>query len=210
MHIIQEKLLKLANERNIGDLKLREIGKLIDVNHPQLIKHHLNQLEKKGLVIINKARGIIKRMSKDYSSQLMAIPILGSANCGPAELYADSNIEGYLRVSPELVKSRGDLFALRAVGDSMNKAVIGGNTIENGDYVIVTPRSEDVKNKDYVVSVIDGVCNIKKIFVDEQNNQIILLSESNKKFAPIIINPTSTDYFINGKVVQVIKTPKNI
>lgn len=209
MHIIQEKLLKLVGEKNIAPLKLREIGKLIDIEHPQLIKHHLNQLERKGLIIIDRVKNVIKKVGKnDDNNLLLAIPILGSANCGPAELYAEENIEGYLRISPNLLKSKNNLFAIRAIGDSMNKANINGRSIESGDYVLIESKDIQIQNKDYVLSIIDGVCNIKKFFIDKENNQITLLSESTKNFSPIIIDHNFANYFINGKVIQVIKNTK--
>lgn len=209
MHIIQEKILKLVSEQNVGNLKLRELGDLIGVPHPQLIKHHLNQLEQKGFIIINRAKKIISRADQLAESSFKSIPILGSADCGPANFFADQNVEGYLKVSDDLLKSKNNLFALRAVGQSMNRSDINGKSIEDGDYVIIEFENMEIKNKDYVVSIIDGVCNIKKLLFDKDNNQVVLMSESTKNFPPIFINPETTNYFVNGKVVQVIKAPKN-
>ncbi|MDO8668349.1 MAG: S24 family peptidase [bacterium] len=206
MHIIQEKLLKLTSEQNIGNLKLREIGDLIGTPHPQLIKHHLNQLEQKGFIVINRLKKTIERVGEKSTGLLKVIPILGTADCGPANFYADQNIEGYLKISSNLLKSDKKLFALRASGDSMNQANIENKSIENGDYVIVEPGN-NVSNNDYVVSIIDGVCNIKKLYVDEKNEQIILLSESSKNLPPIILNPNEINYYINGKVIKVVNVP---
>ena len=150
---------------------------------------------------------IVERVGEKSTGLLKVIPILGTANCGPANFYADQNIEGYLRISSNLLKSEKKLFALRASGDSMNQANIEGKSIENGDYVIVEPEN-NVSNNDYVVSIIDGVCNIKKLYIDESNEQIILLSESSKNLPPIVLNPNEINYFVNGKILKVIKNPK--
>ncbi len=66
---------------------------------------------------------------------------------------------------------------------------------------------KNVKNGDIVLSIIDGMANIKKFFLDKEHGQAILMSESTKEFPPIYIHEDD-DFMINGKVVQVIKTPK--
>ena len=60
MHYIQRKLLDLCSNCDSLPLSLREIGRRVDVNHPQKIKHHLNQLAKKNLIIIDNQKKIIK------------------------------------------------------------------------------------------------------------------------------------------------------
>ena len=60
MHDIQRKLLELCSNCNLGELPLREIGKRIKEPHPQKIKHHLEQLAKKSLIIIDKKKKTIK------------------------------------------------------------------------------------------------------------------------------------------------------
>lgn len=48
MHIIQKKLLKLAENHDLGSMSYRKIGGLIDEESAQKIKHHLEQLNKIG------------------------------------------------------------------------------------------------------------------------------------------------------------------
>jgi hypothetical protein len=89
--------------------------------------------------------GPASRRPRQKPARLLSIPILGSANCGPADLLADQNLEGYLRVSLTLVgshRSSSRLFAIRAVGSSMNKTSVDGKAIEEGDYLILD--GEDV------------------------------------------------------------------
>jgi len=209
MHIIQRKLLQLISEKNIGGLKLREIGALVGEKHPQKIKHHLDQLMKKGLIIHNKRKKLIKRLDVNKKNgHLINVPILGSANCGEALVFSDENLEGFLKVSAKLIKSRGKLLALKAVGNSMNKAKIKGKSIEDGDYIIINSEDKNPVNGDYIVSVIDDVCNVKKFVWDKENKQIILLSESNQDIPPIYIHPQEKKYFISGKVIDIIKKPR--
>lgn len=209
MHKIQQDLLKLAAVKNLGNMTLREIGALIGERYPQKIKHHLTQLEKKGLITISKIKGLIERTRPGKvadATSLLSIPILGTANCGPATFYADSNHEGYLKVSSSLLRKRKDIYAIRASGLSMNKAEINGDSIEGGDYLIVDSNAKDPKDNDIVVSVFDNVANIKKFHRDKENNRLVLLSESTKEYPPIFIHEND-DFSIAGKVIQVIKKP---
>lgn len=211
MHTLQEKILKLVEKESLGELSLRQIGKLIGEKNPQNVKHHLLQLEKNGLLNIDR---LGKEMTKirpggSGKSKLLALPILGTANCGPAMVYAEQNIEGYLRISGRLLSKRKDIFAIKASGYSMNKANVNGECIEDGDYVVVDPNCKAPRNGDYVLSIIDGTANIKRYFNDKDNQRIILLSESSMSVMPIFIHYQDLDnYLVNGKVIQVIKKPK--
>ncbi len=161
------------------------------------------QMDRLAKVMVRTRPGVLPR------SSLIALPILGTANCGPATIYADQNIEGYLRVSGKLLTKKKDIFAIKASGYSMNKANINGESVEDGDYVIVDPSYRSVKNGDYVLSVIDGMANIKRYFDDKPHKRIILLSESSASFSPIFIHYDDLDsYLVNGKIIQVIKKPK--
>jgi len=205
MHNIQEKLLGLINNKNISGMSLREIGSEIGISSAQQIRHHLYQLEKKGFIRIDtKNKEIIKTPKKSADGMFMSLPIVGSANCGPAEIFADERIEGYLKVSPKMVPHGSRLFVLRASGNSMNKATIKNKSIEDGDFVVVDANKNSAESGDYVVSVIDGSANIKKFVVDRQNERIVLKSESTQNYLPIFIHEDDY-YLINGKVVDVIK-----
>ncbi len=209
MHIIQQKLLDLSKQVNLGSMTLREIGKLIGVDHPQKVKHHMKQLEKKGFLKSDGRHGIVEKIKDglDAVSNLISIPILGTANCGPATFFADENFEGYLKVSPGIVHKRNGFFAIKASGNSMNRADIKGHSIEDGDFVIVNSDDKSPKDGDYVLSIIDDVANIKRFRIDKENNQIVLISESASDFPPIFIHPDD-EFNVSGKVVQVIKKPR--
>ena len=218
MHPIQEKILKLMSIENISGLVLREIaGKIGETGSPQKIKHHLNQLAQKGLIKIDKRKNTILKVKSgvDRDSGLISLPIYGSANCGEATFFADDHIEGYLKATKtilgDLINKIKNLFVLRAVGHSMNRADVGGDSIEDGDFVIVDKESASLRVGDYVVSIIDGAANIKKIFLDNKNRQIVLVSESNQDLPPIYIHRDDlSSYLIAGKVVKVMKRPDEL
>lgn len=219
MHTIQEKLLQVAENKNLGQMTLREIGALVGESSPQKVKHHMTQLQKKGLLKIDKAKGVVKKTMQEWEnaleggSRILSIPILGAVNAGPAQIFAETNIEGFLKVSSALLnpapRDAQTFLALKVVGPSMNRATIAGKRIEDGDYVIVDIADRNVKDGDIVLSIIDGMANIKRFRFDKENGHVVLMSESTKDFPPIFIHETD-NFMINGKVVQVIKKPRFI
>ena len=215
MHTLQHKLLKLAEQKNLGQFSLRQIGAMVGDESPQKIKHHLNQLEKRGLIRVDKPNGLIQKTQHGSvnsllkNAQLLAIPILGSANAGPATRLGDANIEGYLRISSTFLGTRADrkLFALKIDGPSMNRAQIDNKRIENGDYVIIDSEDRSPNEGDIVLSIIDGMANIKRFHWDRESRQIALVSDSTQDFPPIYIHEED-DFMVNGKIIQVIKKPR--
>ncbi len=209
MHTIQEKLLKIISNQNIGALTLREIGELVGEKYPQKIKHHLMALEKKGFIKIDKKNNLIQKtqnVSTKTTSLFVSVPIVGMANCGPATIFAEQNITGHLKVSRKMLSKSNDLFAVRADGISMNKAVINHKTIEDGDYLIIDSSYLSPKNMDVVLSIIDENANIKR-FIRNKDGSIALMSDSTREFPPIYIHEDD-DFHINGRVIEVIKKPK--
>lgn len=216
MHELQVKILKLLDKKDFDGLTLREIGKKIGVeDSPQVVKHHLLQLEKKGLIYIDKINKRIVKVgagiNKDISKNFISLPIVGNASCGFATVFADENIEGYLKISKNVVGNKDvkRLFVIRATGDSMNMANINGNNIEEGDYVVVDLSVNEPEENDYVLSTIDQFANIKRFHRDDKNKMVMLFSESTKDYPPICIHFDDFDeYYVSGKVIQVIKKPK--
>jgi len=209
MHKIQQNLLELSKRKNLGQMTLREMGEHIGEKFPQKVKHHLTQLEKKGFIKIAKHTGTIERTTpgKIAKTSLLSIPILGTADCGPATFYTDTNFEGYLKISSALLQRKREVYAIRASGISMNRSNIHGKNIEDGDYLIVESSHRRPENGDIVVSVFDNLANIKKFHWDKENNRVVLLSESTKDFPPIFIHEDD-DFNVTGYVTQVIKKPR--
>lgn len=210
MHPIQEKLLRVASSKNLGPLTLRSIAALIGESSAQKIQHHLSQLEKRGLLRINKNRKIIERVREGgiKNSNLVSVPIVGAANCGPATLLAEEKLEGYLKVSSRLLRKKKGIFAIKAAGPSMNRTNLDGKNIEDGNYLIIDGEARNPHDGDIVVSVIDGMANVKQYRWDPANDRIVLVSNSTKDFPPIYIHKDD-DFMINGKVIQVIKRYKD-
>lgn len=209
MHLLQKGLLEFVNTHDLGTMSLRQIGELFGEKHPQKIKYHLSQLAKRGLIEINPEERTVRKVmpTTGDNSRLVNIPILGSANCGPATIFAQENIQGYLKVSSKIIKPKLGLFALKAQGDSMNKATIDGSNIEEGDYVIIDSERRAPRNRDRVLCVTGGLANIKRFVKDDLNQQVILSSESTVDFPPIVLHPDDVEFLICGTVTKVIKKP---
>ncbi len=214
----QKKVLEFVkkySEKHEFAPSLQEIGKHLGVSSPATVHQHLEALASKGFLERekNQKRSMTlhtpESIESPYSGTVgldsISLPIVGSANCGPADILAEENIEGYLKVSKSLLNRRDGLFVIRASGDSMNKADFFGKTIENGDFVVIDSLSRDAKHGDYVLSIIDGCANLKKFIVD-RNGQMLLVSESKSKkdYKPIFLHPDD-DFMINGKIISVIK-----
>lgn len=214
MHQYQEKLLSLLSKKfKINYYEgSRNVGRIIGTENPQNVKHHLKQLEKRGKIAIDEKTGEVTLLQpiKSKFDKIFNLPIIGVASCSPKGVFADEDIEGYIKISQKAVgeKSPKSLFVIRAVGDSMNQAKnVKGGTIESGDYVIVN-SSKTPKDGDYVLSIIDESANIKRFYKDRANKEVRLVSESTINFAPIILTEDDLcekNYFINGVVERVIK-----
>lgn len=206
----QQRIIELAKKKDISKMRFREIGRELGILNPQTVIYHLQQLRKKGLLYFDtKKRQRVAKPKAFAMNNFFNIPVVGSANCGPAMELAQEDIQGYLKISQKSIKkSKPDgLIAVRAVGQSLNKANIGGDKIEGGDYVIVDCKQQP-SNGDYVLSIIDGAANFKRFFLDEKKHEVRLVSESTQNIPPVILHESdinASGYFVNGVVVRVIK-----
>jgi repressor LexA len=212
MHEIQKRLLSLAEHADVNTMSFREIGEAIDVRHPQQVKYHLEQLQKINALRPGSKKTLASVLRREAigAPRFTSIPVVGMANCGLPTLLAEEKIDGYLQISDQFLKShRGPgIFAVRAMGSSMNRASVNGKNIVEGDFVLVDREDKDVRSGDYVLSVINGAANIKRLIRDTFHQQIVLLSESTQFLPPIYIHPDDfNDYLLNGKVLDVIKSP---
>jgi len=213
MHKTQNKILQTLSSNSLSGMTYREIGEFVDERHPQKLKHHILQLKKKGLVKFDGKKKILEKINRNsfLNSDILSIPIVGSANCGPAEIFAEENIDGFLKISKKILdRVNKNLFAIRAFGISMDQAKIGKDkkSISEGDYVIVDSEDKDINDNDYILAVIDGMGTIKKLVRNRKEKQLALVSESSRDYSPIILSEDD-HLIINGKIIQVIKNPIN-
>ncbi len=208
----QENILKLAKEKDISKMSFREIGRELDIKNPQTVIYHLGQLKRKGLIYIDtRNKQKVAKSEAFILGDFFSIPVVGSANCGPALEIPQGNIQNYLRISKKLLNrsNPNGLMVIKAVGDSLNRANIFDYNIEDGDYVIVD-RNKQPENGDYVLSIIDDAANFKRFY--KNSTEIKLVSESTLDIPPMILHEEdlkTSGYLINGTIIKVIKKPKN-
>ena len=194
---------------------LEEIQEHFDLASVSTAHYYVEKLQEEGYLskVSHASRAIQLEDSPLIESPYMAeigldsvgIPVVGSANCGPAELVAEENVVGYLKVSRRILHKMDGVIALRAKGDSMNLAKIGGRTIEDGDFVLVDTDYRKPRSGDLVLSVIDGHANLKRFRIDRKTRQIMLMPEStNSRHKPIFVS-SEDDFMINGKIIAVLK-----
>jgi len=205
MNPIQQKLLDIAKLQDITKLRRIDLVEMVNCEYPSQITHHLNQLVKRGDLVRKDGR-LVPALSTNAG--LLRIPVMGEADCGEATKYADGRIVDNLAVSPSVLKPKlsDKLYALIARGDSMNQAVVEGKTIEDGDYIIVEKKDDYVpKDGGIIVSIIAVLANVKRLRRDNEQQRILLLSESRrqKDFAPIVISDQD-DFSVDGKVVDIV------
>lgn len=191
--------------------EIREHFKFVSISTSH---YHLSKLKKEGYLERESRARSIRLQPFDFNMSLggnimsiefISVPLLGSANCGPAELLAEENVEAYIRVDKKSLPRKSGIFALRASGNSMNRAKIHGKNIETGDIVLIDSEDRVAQNGDYVLSIIDGKANLKRFKIEK--GQVMLVSESTEDFKPILIMP-GDDWLINGKIISIIKNTK--
>jgi SOS-response transcriptional repressor LexA len=209
MDDIWTKLTALAGRTDIEALPLSEIAKRLGLAHRSQAKHYRDKAEKDGLLVRNSLGKLVPSPS-DKNPSLVTLPVMGEANCGPALLFAHDEITGTVSFSPSTFKRklRPGAFAVKTVGNSMNNANINNKTIEDGDMAVVEPLTwNHAAEGEYVLSVIDGMANIKRLHLDVAHKRIVLKSESRDDiFEDIILDAEDLYmYTLSGRVIDVIK-----
>ncbi len=211
MHTIQIKLMKLAQKIDLDPTKLSLTGRLIGEDHPQKIKYHIEKLIEEGYLSIDNDTKLLKVLKpvKDSIATMFNLPIVGYANCGTATLLAHENITGFLHLSKNIlgIASPEGVCAIKASGNSLDQAKdIPGGPVYDGDYIIIDTNNRSPKDGDYVLSIIGDAANVKRFYLDKENQTIKLVSESSQDIPPIYVHESDMeDYMVNGVVIRVVK-----
>jgi repressor LexA len=185
---------------------VEELRVALRVGSNRTILRYLKWLEDEGdIERWPGARGIRLRRVPGEGLATRAVPLLGEAPAGPLML-AEERHEGWLRLPVELAKPAStDFFLLRVRGDSMNRAQVEGERIEDGDLVLVrqetTARPEEI-----VVALIDGEATIKRL-ARGPNYYFLKPESSNRDHRPILLGQ---DFQVLGVVTKVIKSGSDL
>lgn len=211
MHKTQVRLAKLIESTDVSNLTLREMARILGVNHPQTIKYHLKRLEKLGVLVSDKSGKLVTVQKSVTGNTFASIPIINDIDYDTSKFFTMENITGYLRAAKGILEKRvlgsiGSVFAVKAVGNFMNRTDILGKNIEEGDYVLIDFKEQNPKDGDRVLSSTEGFSAIRR-FLKDETGQKVLITESTQDFPPIYLDE-GTSHFILGTVLQVIKKPK--
>lgn len=149
-------------------------------------------LEKKDLIKRDEDKKIYLIENDSYCSfgNIFSVPLYGLASCGEALAYAQDNVDGYLQISKSLFRKAkpAKLFAVKALGDSMDKESIG-----DGDYAIFEKfeAGMDPEGK-IVVAVINGMATIKKYKKVGRGIIGLFPNSRNKTHQPIFIHQSDS------------------
>lgn len=152
-------------------------------------------LENKDLIKRDKERRIylVKNDSFANMDNIISIPLYGLASCGEALAYAENDIaDDFLQISKSFFpgKKKGELFAVKALGDSMDK-----DKISDGDYVIFE-KCDSVYHSHLdgkiVVAVINGMATIKRFKVVDKNTIALVPNSNNAIHHPIFLDKTDS------------------
>jgi repressor LexA len=185
---------------------IEELREGLRLGSTRTVLRYLRWLEEDGAIERwSGARGIRLRKMSGGDVETRAVPLVGEAPAGPL-MVAEQNVEGWVRLPREFARpAEAKFFLLRVRGDSMNKAVVEGGRIENGDLVIVRQQAM-AEPGHIVVALIDGEATIKRL--QKTAAYWVLKPEStNPNHKPILVGP---DFQIQGIVRAVLKNGSTI
>ena len=207
-----KKILEYSKNNDIPSIGYREVARQLGIKNPQTIIYYLKKIESDGWLYYD-PKTKTKKPAKRHAfavDNFFNIPVLGSANCGLATELAEQKIQGFVKISQKSlnVSTPDHLMAIKAIGNSLNKANIKGDNIDEGDYVIVDCSKKNPNDGDYVLSIIDGASNFKRFYKDDNKKEIRLVSESTLNIPPIVLHEDDlheSGYTVNGTILRVIK-----
>ncbi|NTW26847.1 MAG: repressor LexA [Candidatus Moranbacteria bacterium] len=186
-------------ENNDKSPTILELAKFLGVSSLRTVTQYLESLEKKGLIVRShhQSRGI--RLVKVVDSVLatVTLPIVSAAGCDNMNVFAEQNFDEFVTIDRDFLNGTKpeNVVVFRAMGNSMVDA-----GIETGDLVL-TEMTTDIKSKDKVVAIVEGMTLIKQI--NFSPNAVILSPMSHDaQYRPIIMKK---DFKVFGKVIEVIK-----
>jgi repressor LexA len=185
---------------------VREIAQAVDLASTSAVHHHLQALEREGMLERGASHSRALRLTPAASmragsngsmgAQITSIgshslPVIGEiAAGGPIEAYQDAS---ETLTVPDALSANGDAYVLKVRGDSMIDA-----HITDGDFVVIKPQ-QTARDGDIVVAQVEDNGVTLKRFFKEKNR--IRLQPANERYEPMFYD----DVRIQGKLVGVIR-----
>ena len=188
--------------RNSVPPTVEELRRLLGVGSTRTVLRYLDALKEEGYIDRwSGARGLrMRRGPTARSLETRLVPIVGEAPAGQL-MPAEENMLGQVQMPKEFLKPpSANFFLLRVRGDSMNRAKVEGQTIEDGDLVLVRQQDRVDPGK-IVVALVDGEATIKKL-IKAPGYYVLKPESTNSKHRPIIV---AQDFRVQGTVCRVFK-----
>jgi repressor LexA len=199
----RDEVLKAINESFINrglPPTIEELRKKLGVGSTRTVLRYLRWLEDEGdIERWSGARGVRALRSDTSSVQTRAVPVVGQAPAGPLML-AEQNIDGWVQMPKTFARPGSEYFLLRVRGNSMNKAKVIGEKIEDGDLLLIRQQAT-ANDGDIVVALIDGEATIKR-FAKGSGYYVLKPDSTDAKHRPIVVE---RDFQLQGMVVRVLK-----
>lgn len=168
--------------------KLHSLARVLNVDEGWLMGYDISQERNSNSKV---PTNIIYPLGDNF--QRISIPLIGEIACGDP-ITAEENIEGYVEEIFEKPVPKGNLFALRCKGKSMEPTIHDGS--------IVTIREQPtVEDGEIAAVLVDGDNEATLKRVKHQGNLIMLMPD-NKEFDPIILDKDNPGRIV-GKAVHV-------
>ena len=170
-----------------------EIANAVGVSRGTAYRYIVEMAEK-GMIEYDGSSISTEATRKCKGSGISATILDCSVSCGPGQLEEQRILE-YVRL-PETVFGKGEMFLLRANGDSMVDA-----GIDDGDWVVIR-KQNTAEEGDIVVALSDGLNNLKYFYRNKRKGCAILRSANAEKGYKDI---ETFDLQIQGVAQNVIK-----
>jgi repressor LexA len=172
-----------------------EIAAALGFSQNRSARLHLEALARAGHIewMSGKARGI-RLVSRQAPAKTMLVPLLGRVAAG-RPIASDAEVRREVSLDASLFRLRPD-YLLEVLGESM---LLDGILPHD---LIGVHRAPDARSGQTVVARLDGEFTVKRL---ERKGARIRLLPRNPAFAPIEVDPRSSDFAIEGLFAGLIR-----
>ena len=193
-------IAKLIRERRLElGLTMKQLGQKAGASESAVSRWEAGEtdnMKRTNIVKVADALSIspLAFIGEDMATmKTVKIPIVGHVVAG-TPIFAQENIEGMVEINER--DSKGVMFALKAIGRSMEPR------IQEGDLLIIH-KQDDVESGDMAVILINGEATVKQ--VKKQADGIMLIGFNQDVYEPHFYSNKQIDQLpirIMGKVVE--------
>ena len=169
---------------------IRQVANALNITSTATAQKYVKKLHERNLIERDSFGKVITPVNLQAGKTIVA-PLVGKVACG-SPILAQENIEGLFKLPAEIFGTER-LMILRAQGDSMT-----GVGINDGDLIFST-ITNDAKNGDIVVALIDDSATVKRLY---KKKGYAILHPENPKYEDI----KTKDLIIQGVVKYVVRS----